>query len=184
MLSGIAMKKHRGSRDLWVFAYVLLVFISIAFWEAYMEGEHGGASMQVGWGANLWGWRLNAYHFWLWWVTVPAFLCLPLVVESQLNVHLFGVLLASYYVGTIIEDFSWFVINPYWGLSKFTSRAVTWNDWITLGYTEIPRFYVTNLLAATLSWAIFVKNENLIQRAIGEVATRLRLRSSRETHEG
>ncbi len=139
-----------------------------------MEGPDGGAARQVGWEADLWGWRIKAYHFWLWWVTVPAFFALTLLV-SGFNIRLLGVLVASYYIGGIVEDFSWFLINPYWGLSRLNSANVTWFDWVKFAGFEIPRFYVTNTITAFASWLILIRHADLVERTIKRSLDHIRI---------
>src|SRR3989344_3965692 len=97
-----------------ILIYILLIFVSIAFWEAYIEGKNGWASKSVGWRMkkDLWFIKgITAYHFWAWVIMIPMFLALPLVIYGW-NLRLFGILLSGYFFGAILEDFLWFVINP------------------------------------------------------------------------
>jgi len=138
-----------------VFIFIILAFIATAFWEAYIEGQFGGASQQVGWRFKLFGYHIHAYHFWLWFVTYPLLLAIPLLVAFSRE--LLGTILAGYFLGAIIEDFLWFVINPQWPFSNFNSQKVNWYPWLKLGNFELPFFYLPYLLFAFFSWWFLVR---------------------------
>lgn len=138
--------------ETFVLLYIFAIYIAIAFWEANMEGEFGWASRQCGWAVDFKIWKLTAYHFWLWIVTVPMFLSLPFIIFG-LSKHMIGVVLAGYFFGAIVEDFTWFFVNPKFPPNKFSSKYVTWYPWIKIGNIfEVPTFYVLYLLIGSILW--------------------------------
>lgn len=137
------------------FFYVMFIFVAIAFWEAYVEGPHGWAKKQCGWAIDLWIRKLTAYHFWAWIIMIPLFLLLPLVIFG-FNKSVFWFLVGSYFIGTVVEDFMWFVINPKFSLMNFNSKKVEWHKWIKIGKFEIPDFYIPYLLIGILIYVFLV----------------------------
>ena len=137
------------------FFYVMFIFVAIAFWEAYVEGPHGWAKKQYGWTIDLWIRKLTAYHFWAWIIMIPLFLLLPLVIFG-FNKSIFWFLVGSYFIGAVVEDFMWFVINPKFPLMNFNSKKVGWHKWIKIGKFEIPDFYIPYLLIGILIYVFLV----------------------------
>ncbi len=142
--------------EIFVLLYIFAMYIAIAFWEANMEGEFGWAARQCGWAVDFKVWKLTAYHFWLWLVTVPMFLALPFVIFG-FQKSLVGVVLAGYFFGAVIEDFTWFFVNPQVPFHKFNSKYVTWYPWLKMGKSfEVPAFYVLYLVIGSILWIFLV----------------------------
>ena len=133
-----------------IFIWIIAAFICMAFWEAYVEGKHPWAKKALGWRKRITKrYVLTAYHFWV--NLMFAFLIsLPLVVYGW-NSELAGVLISAGVIGLIVEDFLWFIVNPFWNLKKFNSKAVYWYHWIKIGKFEIPWGYVIGIAIAVLS---------------------------------
>lgn len=127
------------------FIYIMIIFIAIAFWEAYMEGKHGWAAKQYGWTIDLKIIKLTAYHFWAWIIMIPMFILLPLIIFG-FSSSIFWFLLACYIIGTVLEDFTWFIINPKFPLKNFNSKHVKWHHWLKISKFEIPIFYPLYLI--------------------------------------
>ena len=143
------------SADLIILSYILGIFVSIGFWEAYMEGKGGWAANQVGWkidlGVGFLRKPLDAYHFWCWVVMIPMFLMLPFIMFGW-NAHLFWLVIIGALLGIVIEDFLWFVINPIFPFRDFKPEKVWWHYWIGFGKYKIPEFYVIFPLLALFIW--------------------------------
>jgi len=137
------------------FFYIMFIFIAIAFYEAYMEGPYGWAEKQYGWTVNFGFRKLTAYHFWSWLVMLPLFLFLPLVIFGFDKI-IFWFLIGSYFIGTVVNDFTWFIINPHFPLKNFNSKKVWWFKWIKLGKFEIPDFYIPYLVIGILIYLFLV----------------------------
>lgn len=126
--------------------------IANGFWEAYVEGKHAWAEGKLGWKIKtkkrIW---LTAYHFWLFFVMWPLLITLPLVIFG-FDLRIFGILLSAYFSGLIIEDFTWFIINPAFSLKNFNLKDVEWYPWVKIGKIEIPVYYIIGLSMTVLSW--------------------------------
>ena len=65
------------------------------------------------------------------------------ILIFNFDFHLFWLIVANYFFGLVIEDFSWFIVNPKWGgLKNFNSEKVYWHRWHKFGRFEIPDFYI------------------------------------------
>lgn len=137
--------------DIIIISYELVIFLTISFWESYIEGKNAWAANQVGWKINfLKNKPLTAYHFWLYLITIPLFLMFPFVIFG-FNSHIFWLLAAGYFFGLVLEDLLWFVVNPHWGgLKKFNLRDVYWHSWLKIGKFEIPDFFIYFTVIGTL----------------------------------
>jgi hypothetical protein len=90
-----------------------------------------------------------------------------LVIKPQIK--LFGTLAVGYLIGTVLEDFFWFVINPFYGIQKFNSQNAFWLlNWINIG-VEIPLFYLRYFLGAFFVWFIFVYNSKKVSKIIKKI---------------
>lgn len=140
-----------------IFLIEILAFISISFWAAAMEGPIGGIFGT----RTLYGFNADFYIFNL---TVPLFLLMVLLMKP--TVKLFGTLATGYLLGIILEDFFWFVLNPYYGIQKFNSVNAFWLlNWINLG-VEVPLFYINYALTAFFTWFIFVYKSEMVSKII------------------
>ena len=141
--------------DLIILGYILLIFAAIAFWEAYIEGSNGWAAKQVGWRINFKvGFLkrpLDAYHFWSWLVMLPMFLMLPFVMFG-FNAHLFWLVVIGFLLGTVLEDYLWFVVNPAFPYKDFKPGKVWWHYWIGFKNFKVPEIYIVYPILALLIW--------------------------------
>jgi|SRR3989338_7719483 len=135
-----------------MFIWIWAAMIANGFWEAYVEGKHAWDKGKLGWKIKtkkrVW---LTAYHFWLFVVMWPLLITLPLVIAG-FDLRLFGILLSAYFSGLIIEDFTWFIVNPVFNFRHFNSKYVKWYPWMKISKLEIPIFYLVAVLAALSSW--------------------------------
>lgn len=137
--------------DFVIILVIWVAMIATAFWEAAVEEDEPWEKGKAGWqiisnGRVL----LTSYHFWLFFVMFPALLAVPLIIGF--SVRLLGVLLTAYASGLVIEDFAWFIVNPHYGLKKFTPKHAPWQIWIKIGKKGIPASYIVGLLIAVGSW--------------------------------
>ena len=130
-----------------IFICIVLAFISMSFWEAYVEGSHPWAGRSKKDHGRL---KITAYHRGVY-AMVFFFLLVPLII-AEFNLRLFGVIVSASALGFIVEDFLWFIINPYFSLKDFNSKKVYWYPWIKIGKFEIPFLYVIGILIFVLSW--------------------------------
>ncbi|MEK6949902.1 MAG: hypothetical protein AABX34_06780 [Nanoarchaeota archaeon] len=135
-----------------IFVWIWAAMIANGFWEAYVEGKHAWDKGKLGWKIRtkkyVW---LTAYHFWLFMVMWPLLITLPLVIFG-FDLRIFGILLSAYFSGLIVEDFTWFVVNPFFNFKHFSSKYVRWYPWIRIGKFEIPAYYAINIIVSLLLW--------------------------------
>lgn len=135
-----------------IFACVWGAMIANSFWEAYVEGRNPWGMRKLGWTLRLGKFTLPAYHFYLFFVTYPLLLAVPLVAHGW-DTKLFGILVSAYASGLVIEDFLWFVVNPVVRLKEFWTPFSDFYPWIKLnGKKIIPLGYPCGLAIALLSW--------------------------------
>jgi hypothetical protein len=139
--------------------FLLLILTSIVFalFEIQIEGKDG-------WANNIPTWKINTkpnnfkpiriildpnkpitgYHLYLW-------LFIILLVHLPLTFYNWGlkneIFIISFllYLSTV-EDFLWFVLNPFYGIKKFKKEYVPWH---TYWFLKIPAGYWIALPAAT-----------------------------------
>lgn len=142
-----------------IFLLIVMAFFFSTFWEIAVEGPNGGASSQYGWRINTGFGKsiyLTQYHFFLWYVSIPMFLIIPLIITG-FDKKLISIIFLGYFVGSIVEDFSWVAFNPYFGLSKFSPEYITWFPWLDLGFAKISILYIIWSIGAFVSLITFLK---------------------------
>jgi len=110
---------------------VFLAFI-LALWEIQIEGKDGWAAKLPGWRIDK-GWLmkltggrpLTGYHVYM-----------TLFLISMVHLPFFFVswswrlesLLLGFYVGMVfLEDFFWFLLNPFFGIKNFRKGKILWH---------------------------------------------------------
>ena len=135
--------------------FMLFLALILAWWEIQIEGKDGWAAKSPGWRINT-GWimrvtgglPITGYH-----------LFMTFFIISIVHLPLFFInwswrlesLLIGFYVGMVlIEDFLWFVLNPFYGIKNFQKGKIWWHKtW----WGPIPAMYWFLLvLAFILIW--------------------------------
>ena len=75
---------------------------------------------------------------------------LPLLINYSNK--LLGILISAFSIGFMIEDFMYFIVNPYFGIKKFNKKQANWYPWIGIGKFQIPASYLIGIIIAVLSW--------------------------------
>ena len=135
-----------------IFIWVWLAFLAAAFWESSVEGRNAWAKKSIGWKIKITKKNtLTKYHFFVNIMGIFA-LTLPLIIYGW-DIQLFGILVSAYFTGIIIEDFSWFVVNPKVKFKEFFSSFTDYYPWLKFkGRKIIPLLYIFNIIIALLSW--------------------------------
>ena len=137
--------------------WVILMAFFFAKVEIHIEGESG-------WAASLPTWRiknhpffkyltfgrdLTGYHSWMIGFMVLAF-HLPMFLTGTYSLILEVRTLGCFCLFWVFEDFLWFVLNPAFGLQKFTPQDISWHHhWLW----RVPVDYVAFLvLGAVCLW--------------------------------
>ncbi len=132
-----------------IFVMELLAFTFIAFYTAAVEGAEGGHFGRK----KLFGLSADMWRFL---VVVPLFLSIPLIV-GNFDLRLVGTILAGAFIGGILQDFVWFVVNHHFSIRDFNPEKVMWMKWFRLGRFAVPQFYITYAALAVLAWFVFFK---------------------------
>lgn len=134
------------------FLLVYLAMIAMGHWEAYVEGRNAWDKGKLGWRFSVGKFTFTAYHFYLSCVTLPALLSLPLWLLGW-QTELFGVLLSAYLSGLVLEDLTWYLVNPAVSFKEWFSPFSDYYPWVKLkGRKIIPVPYLLGGGLALLSW--------------------------------
>ena len=135
-----------------IFVVVIWAFICMAFWEAYIEGRNPWAKASAGWRLTFHKNRLiTAYHFWLW-IFIFSLFSLPLIISGW-DLKLFGVLFSAMSLGLVVEDFMWYVINPFYTIRKhWNPESAYWYPWLKIGKFAVPWSNILGIALAVLSY--------------------------------
>lgn len=113
-------------------AFMVFMAFILALWEIQIEGKDGWAAktpgwrIEKGWLVRITGGRpITGYHFYMI-IFMIALVHLPLFFVSwswRLECLLIG-----FYLGMVlVEDFLWFVFNPYYGIKNFRKGKIWWH---------------------------------------------------------
>jgi len=135
-----------------IFACVWAAMIAMGFWESNIEGRNAWDKKKYGWKLKIGKYILSEYHFFLFIVMLPALLLLPFVVSGW-NLILFGVLLSAFTSGMIIEDLTWYLVNPKVKFKELYTKFSDYYPWVRIGKRKIiPVGYLLGIIVAVLSW--------------------------------
>ena len=150
---------------------IFVFLFALMFAEFCMNAE--GAA---GWAGNLPAWRPDPN---LWWVKIisiiplggrevngfdlfvitffiMAFLFIPFwnwTHEKTWGFRDWGELICFFAIFAVVEDFLWFIINPAYGLEKFSAQFIPWHNY-WLGPLPID-YYIG--IAASIGFGIWAK---------------------------
>jgi hypothetical protein len=124
-------------------AFMVFMAIILALWEIQIEGKDGWAAnspgwrLEKGWLVKLTGGRpITGYHVFMT-VFLIALVHLPVFFVSW-SWRLESLLLGFYLGMVLLEDFSWFVLNPYYGIKSFRKGKIWWHkNW----WGPVPSLY-------------------------------------------
>ena len=136
--------------------YVIIIFIALAFAEGYQEGRYGWAARSYGWRMKFFKRILTAYHFWMWVILIPLAIMLPLFIYD-FNIKIFGALLVGYFLGSVVNDFAWYIVNPKVTLKDFNPKFANWYNWWAIFGFKIPDFYIFYPIIALVLWLLLVR---------------------------
>lgn len=137
-----------------IFVLEILAFASISFMAVAVEGPAGGLFGR----SKVYGLSADIYLFLF---VVPLFLLIPLIIR-RFDSLLIGTLGVGAFVGGIIQDFVWFIINPNFGIQKFNSQFATWLAWSDFGFVSVPTFYIVYAFVSMVLWSVFIKNSKKV----------------------
>jgi hypothetical protein len=133
--------------------YAVFLGLALAFLEVQIEGKYGWAEKLPCWRKEnglivekiLGGRSLTSYHIALF-IFASLMIHLPFFLISwnfRAELVILGLLLELF----LFDDFFWFLINPNFGLKKFTKSEVRWHKkWIG----PVPEFYIYFTITAAI----------------------------------
>lgn len=155
--------KRIGSKQLHLLLLLFWVFLLAFFFanvEIQIEGAHGWAASLPTWRVEkhqlldiFWGGRpMTGYHAWIFSFMFLVF-HLPQVLHNSFSLRLEARCLGCLMLFWISEDFLWFVMNPAFGIARFSPAFVPWHKQWFLG---MPTDYmVFTIVGVTLLWWSF-----------------------------
>jgi hypothetical protein len=119
-------------------SFVMLLGFFFAKLEIAIEGEDGWAASLPTWRIEshwaldwFWGGReMTGYHAWAF-SLIALFFHFPLAFSAELSWGGEARVLACIMLFWVTEDFLWFVLNPAFGLARFTKLHAHWHkNWV------------------------------------------------------
>lgn len=137
--------------------WVVLLAYFFANIEIQIEGADGWATSLPTWRIEehwlldvFWGSRaMTGYHAWVFPFIALVF-HLPIFFIGQWSLRLECRILACIMVFWVVEDFLWFVLNPAYGVERFTPETVAWHKYWLWGAPIDYWIYLP--LSAALLW--------------------------------
>jgi hypothetical protein len=139
--------------------FMAFMSLILALWEIQIEGKDGWAAnspgwrLEKGWLVKVTGGRpITGYHFYMT-VFIIVLVHLPLFFVTW-SWRLECLLLGFYLGMVLLEDFLWFVLNPYYGIKNFRRGKIWWHrTW----WGPVPSLYwillVLTVLLIYFGWA-------------------------------
>ncbi|WP_448950529.1 hypothetical protein [Labrys neptuniae] len=132
--SGIQAGRAPLAQPLALIAVVLVLSFFFANVEIQIEGSHGWATSLPTWRIEhhwlldiFWGSRpMTGYHAWVF-PFMAIFFHFPLVFAWTWSWRLEARVIACIMMFWLSEDFLWFVLNPAFGLARFSPEFVPWH---------------------------------------------------------
>jgi hypothetical protein len=136
--------------------YLFVICLVLALLEVQIEGANGWASALPTWRIeSKWVLRLTSgksitgYHIWLNSLLI-LWLHLPFWFEPWSWAAEF-MIAGTYFLMAVQWDFLWFVLNPHFGVRRFSKVHVWWfRNW----YLGIPRDYYIGLILSLSGWLV------------------------------
>ena len=138
--------------------WILILAFCFAKVEINVEGDKGWAGGLPTWRIEkhwlldvFWGGRpLTGYHVWVFSFIILLFHT-AFFFGCGWSMKLEAKIIASLMIFGIVEDFLWFILNPYYGLRKFSKKDIPWHShrWSIFMPTD---YWIFLTAAALLFW--------------------------------
>lgn len=139
------------SKEALIFFIVQFAMVAFAYSEAVLEGEEGWARDKKCWRFKTYkNYDYTSYHLVTYYILFPLIIIILPVAVAGFDRQLFWLLLASYMIGTILEDFMWFVFNPVRSFTTWNHKETTWYPWVKIGKFATPFSYIFKFVLGTL----------------------------------
>lgn len=140
--------------------FVMVLGFFFAKLEIAIEGDAGWATSLPTWRIEehwaldwFWGGRaMTGYHAWAF-SLVALFFHFPLIFSGDYSLNHELRALASIMIFWVTEDFLWFLLNPAFGLQRFSKLHATWHkNWMLGAPVE---YWIFTPLGLSLLWRSF-----------------------------
>ena len=137
--------------------WVILLGLFFAEVEIQIEGAAGWATNLPTWRIEkhwlldiFWGGRaMTGYHAWVF-PFISLFFHFPLLFVGHWSWRAEARVLGCVMLFWISEDFLWFVLNPAYGIARFSAANIPWHKhWLLVAPTD---YWTFTLVAALLFW--------------------------------
>lgn len=154
-----ALSSHRATSVIPALVWVAVLAFFFAQIEVQIEGGAGWAAALPTWRIEdhwlldvFWGGRpMTGYHAWVF-SFIALFFHFPMFFWARWSWRAQCRVLAYIMLFWIIEDFLWFVINPEFGIGKFSPAFVWWHKhWLWFAPVEYWLFVPVALILLYLS---------------------------------
>ena len=143
------------------FIFVSILALFFAQVEIQIEGTGGWAANLPTWRIEkhwlldiFWGGRaMTGYHAWVF-PFIALFFHFPFVMMQKWTFRLQCRTIANLMAFWVIEDFLWFVMNPGYGIARFSAHDVPWHIHWLLG---VPTDYWVALFAGSFLYIFSYK---------------------------
>ncbi len=130
-----------------IFVLVLIAMVAFAYSEAVLEGEEGWARDKKCWRFRYHkNYDYTSYHVITYYILFPILIILLPIAVAGFSFQLLWLLLSAYLIGSILEDFMWFVFNPVRSFASWNPKDTTWYPWIKIGKFATPLSYFVKFL--------------------------------------
>jgi len=139
--------------------FLVLLSFFVAKAEINIEGKHGWAKKLPTWRIKnkftkifLGNYPLTGYHFWIFsgfllLFHLSFFLGLKWNISSELKT------LSLFLFFALMEDFFWFIFNPFFGLKKFNKKNISWHgNWFGIIPWSYLKLFFGGLFFLLLSY--------------------------------
>ncbi len=151
--------------------YLFILSLLLALIEIEIEGKNGWAAKtetfrkdltkirfikKVTWSRELTGYHLFLNVFLVMLFHMPYFFGFPLTLANEF------LILGYYLLFGVTWDFSWFVLNPFYGIAKFKKDQIPWfsqNKWIFSNRVSVPHLLHLACGLIFISGAVIIKND-------------------------
>lgn len=152
---------------LMLICYVLVLAFFFAKVEIQIEGPEGWAAslptwrIEKAWWLDIfWGGRpMTGYHAWIFSFIFLIF-HIPAFIFSKWNFQIELRILACIELFWLVEDFLWFILNPAYGIAKFSPEYIWWHkNWIAFMPTDYWTFTIISILLFYFSFLFTTKKK-------------------------
>jgi len=145
-------------KEILIILWINAAMVAMGFWEAYVEGRNPWDKRKLGWKIKLGKYCFPAYHFYLFVVMIPLLLTLPFIIFGW-NLKFFLIIAGAYSLGLVVEDFTWYLVNPKVKLKEFHTSFSDYFPWIKIKNKKIiPWGYLIGVIIAIFlfyfSWGL------------------------------